>query len=75
MIDIGFIPNPKEAREGQRELKVVGGSDAGFEPGAGDGKQDGARAMMRGCPKCGHRALIRQENCDICTNCDYNKCG
>jgi ribonucleoside-diphosphate reductase alpha chain len=31
--------------------------------------------MMRGCPKCGHRALIRQENCDICTNCDYSKCG
>jgi ribonucleoside-diphosphate reductase alpha chain len=78
MIDIGFIPNPKEAREGQRELKVVGGSDAAYdgdiEPGAG-GPSDAARAMMRGCPKCGHRALIRQENCDICTNCDYNKCG
>ncbi len=72
MIDIGFIPNPKEQREGQRELKVVGGSDV--EPGA-PGAGDAARAMMRGCPKCGHRALIRQENCDICTNCDYSKCG
>ncbi|MBL8663901.1 MAG: adenosylcobalamin-dependent ribonucleoside-diphosphate reductase [Candidatus Odyssella sp.] len=72
MIDIGFIPNPKEAREGQRELKVVGGSDA--EPGEGGGR-DAAHAMMRGCPKCGHRALIRQENCDICTSCDYSKCG
>jgi ribonucleoside-diphosphate reductase alpha chain len=73
MIDIGFIPNPKEAREGQRELKVVGGSDV--EPGRDGGFHDGARAMMRGCPKCGQRALIRQENCDVCTNCDYNKCG
>jgi ribonucleoside-diphosphate reductase alpha chain len=71
MIDIGFIPNPKEAREGQRELKVVGGNDVIPGPGGGDG----ARAMMRGCPKCGQRALIRQENCDVCTNCDYNKCG
>jgi ribonucleoside-diphosphate reductase alpha chain len=73
MIDIGFIPNPKEAREGQRELKVVGGSDV--QPGEGGAGNDGARAMMRGCPKCGQRALIRQENCDVCTNCDYNKCG
>ena len=72
MIDIGFIPNPKEAREGQRELKVVGGNDV--QPGE-SGAGDGARAMMRGCPKCGQRALIRQENCDVCTNCDYNKCG
>src|SRR6185369_14297338 len=38
MIDIGFIPNPKEAREGQRELKVVGGNDVQpGESGAGDG--------------------------------------
>jgi ribonucleoside-diphosphate reductase alpha chain len=71
MIDIGFIPNPKEAREGQRELKVVGGNHVI----PGEGGKDGARAMMRGCPKCGQRALIRQENCDVCTNCDYNKCG
>jgi len=27
MIDIGFLPNPQEAREGQRELKVVGGTE------------------------------------------------
>jgi len=75
MIDIGFIPNPKEAREGQRELKVVGGSDLRPGEGAPDFAHDGARAMMRGCPKCGQRALIRQENCDVCTNCDYNKCS
>ena len=72
MIDIGFIPNPKETREGQRELKVVGGRD--LAPGEG-GPSDATRSGMRGCPKCGQRALIRQENCDVCTNCDYNKCG
>jgi len=73
MIDIGFIPNPKEAREGRREIKVVGGRD--LLPGASGAGNDARSTMMRGCPKCGHRALIRQENCDICTNCDYSKCG
>jgi ribonucleoside-diphosphate reductase alpha chain len=59
MIDIGFLPNPKEAREHYIETRqVVGGTLA-----------------MRSCPKCGHAALIRQENCDICTNCNYSKCG
>ncbi len=73
MIDIGFIPNPKEAREGRREIKVVGGRD--LYPGESGGGNEARSAMMRGCPKCGQRALIRQENCDICTNCDYSKCG
>jgi ribonucleoside-diphosphate reductase alpha chain len=70
MIDIGFIPNPKEAREGLRELKVVGGSEVAT--GAG-GAPQGVR--MRGCPKCGERTLIRQEDCDICTSCGHSKCG
>ena len=26
------------------------------------------------CPKCGEKALINQENCKICTSCDYDKC-
>ncbi len=30
---------------------------------------------MAQCPKCGQAALIRLENCDQCTNCDYSKCG
>jgi len=30
---------------------------------------------MRQCPKCGQASLIRQEDCDMCTNCGYSKCG
>ncbi|MCY3828666.1 MAG: adenosylcobalamin-dependent ribonucleoside-diphosphate reductase [Rhodospirillaceae bacterium] len=88
MIDIGFLPDPKEAREGRRELKVVGGTEAAMAAGAGGSAGGQAVAVtgggpgsgsagpaMRGCPKCGQRTLIRQEGCDICTGCTYSKCG
>jgi len=29
---------------------------------------------LRGCPRCGHRSLIRQEGCDTCTDCGYSRC-
>ena len=92
MIDIGFLPNPQEAREGRRDLKVVGGTEAMAAGGRAGGRTGGggqivagqgagiqnvggAGLAMRGCPKCGQRALIRQEGCDICTGCTYSKCG
>ena len=85
MIDIGFLPDPKEAREGRRELKVVGGTEAVAAGGSAGGQAvavtgggpvpGSAGPAMRGCPKCGQRALIRQEGCDICTGCTYSKCG
>ena len=90
MIDIGFLPDPKEAREGRRELKVVGGTEAALAAGTGAGGSAGGQAVaetgggpgpgsagpaMRGCPKCGQRTLIRLEGCDICTGCTYSKCG
>ncbi|MFI4989230.1 MAG: ribonucleoside-diphosphate reductase, adenosylcobalamin-dependent, partial [Alphaproteobacteria bacterium] len=59
MIDIGFLPNPKEAREQFLERKVVGMPEL----------------ALRQCPKCGQAALIRQEDCDVCTSCGYSKCG
>jgi ribonucleoside-diphosphate reductase alpha chain len=62
MIEIGFLPAPARAREGARvqaERKVVG-LDV---------------APMRQCPKCGAAALVHQEGCDVCTSCDYSKCG
>ncbi|MCH7540474.1 MAG: ribonucleoside reductase [Proteobacteria bacterium] len=59
MIDIGFIPDPKERREHHlEERRVVGLAGAG----------------LRQCPKCGQAGLIRQEDCDVCTSCGYSKC-
>ena len=59
MIDIGFLPNPKEEREHFLERKAVGMPEL----------------SLRQCPKCGQAALIRQEDCDVCTSCGYSKCG
>jgi ribonucleoside-diphosphate reductase alpha chain len=83
MIDIGFIPSPKEAREGQRELKVVGGRDLAADGGAegaeveedAGGTAAPAHPPLRGCARCGERAVIRQEDCDVCTSCGYSKCA
>ncbi|HEY6335436.1 MAG TPA: adenosylcobalamin-dependent ribonucleoside-diphosphate reductase [Alphaproteobacteria bacterium] len=58
MIAIGFMPNPKEAREEFLERKVVGMP----------------AVTMRQCPKCGQASLIRQEDCDVCTSCGHSKC-
>src|SRR5690606_7017031 len=61
MIDIGFMAAPQEAREGKIELRKAVG--------------DEMNVMMRTCPKCSQQALIRQENCDVCTSCGYSKCS
>jgi ribonucleoside-diphosphate reductase alpha chain len=62
MIDIGFIPPKTREAEAQRLRKAVG------EPAV-----RGA-TLFRQCPKCGEAALIRQEDCDLCTSCGYSKC-
>lgn len=62
MIDIGFLPDPKAAREppeARDERKVVNLGGAG----------------LRHCPKCNQPSLIRSEGCDTCTSCGYSKCG
>ena len=60
---IGFIAPSEEETEGAVEAealkKVVGMPDL----------------HMRQCPKCAEAALIRQEDCDICTSCGYSKCS
>lgn len=35
----------------------------------------GNGSAFRTCPKCGQRALARQENCDTCTACGFSRCG
>ena len=29
----------------------------------------------RQCPKCGGLSLVHQEGCDLCTACEYSRCG
>ena len=66
MVNIGFLPESREER--QRVLhelpQAVGDPQVQTSPRAG-----------RACPKCRQFALTRQENCDVCTECDYSKCS
>jgi ribonucleoside-diphosphate reductase alpha chain len=62
LIDIGFIKPGEEIGEKAERLKLAAGDE-------------GARAIMRSCPKCGAPSLIRQEGCDTCVSCGYSKCG
>jgi ribonucleoside-diphosphate reductase alpha chain len=67
MIEIGFLP-PKHRNDHTEEgVRVV---NLAAEP-----QGTLAAPRLRQCPKCGQAALIRIENCDQCTNCDYSKCG
>ncbi|HXC30678.1 MAG TPA: adenosylcobalamin-dependent ribonucleoside-diphosphate reductase [Stellaceae bacterium] len=66
MIEIGFLPS-KERRQPAHTAQVVN-----LNPPS-PGRLPGPR--LRQCPKCGEAALIRSENCDQCTSCDYSKCG
>jgi ribonucleoside-diphosphate reductase alpha chain len=66
MIEIGFLP-PKERSHAQRVAQVVNRT-----PSVSGGRLP---PRLRQCPKCGEAALIRTENCDQCTSCDYSKCG
>jgi ribonucleoside-diphosphate reductase alpha chain len=65
MIDIGFLQPKGGGLQSLAPKQVVG-----LPPG-----EDAARARMAQCPKCGEAALLRIENCDQCTSCDYSKCG
>ena len=81
MIEIGFMPNPKEKREGHLERQVVNLAEArGHDHDEhghdhNHGPKAGADARFRQCPKCGQASLIKQEGCDSCLSCNYSKCG
>jgi len=68
MIEIGFLPPKHRPDHGEASARIV---NLAPEPAVGAG----AAPRLRQCPKCGQAALIRLENCDQCTNCDYSKCG
>jgi ribonucleoside-diphosphate reductase alpha chain len=67
MIEIGFLPSRRRDGEAMRSAQVVN-----LTPPS-SGRLPGPR--LRQCPKCGEASLIRSENCDQCTSCDYSKCG
>ena len=60
MIEIGFLPSANAPVIADK--RVVG-------------LEDGTHHELRGCPRCGERAMLRQENCDVCTSCAYSKCA
>jgi ribonucleoside-diphosphate reductase alpha chain len=62
MIDIGFMPNREE-----KDMHIAGKQVVGLE--------EGSRHVLRQCPRCGQAAMIRQENCDVCTACGHSKCA
>jgi ribonucleoside-diphosphate reductase alpha chain len=66
MIEIGFLPAKHGSAQAARAAQVVNLTPPSGRPAA---------PRLRQCPKCGEAALIRSENCDQCTSCDYSKCG
>ncbi len=82
MIAIGFLPPPRNRREGHLpEVRAVAlGSDVATLPPP-EGGTPVSRftaepgSAVRQCPKCGSASLIRQEGCDVCQNCGYSKCS
>jgi len=66
LIDVGFLPSKRSATPELTERQVVNLPDS---------SSLGTARRLAQCPKCGEAALIRVENCDQCTSCDYSKCG
>ncbi|MBI3445149.1 MAG: adenosylcobalamin-dependent ribonucleoside-diphosphate reductase [Magnetospirillum sp.] len=66
MIAIGFLPDPKAAREPPEAWDQRYGEDR---------KVVNGETRLRHCPKCNQPALLRSEGCDTCTSCGYSKCG
>ncbi|MFZ2467017.1 MAG: adenosylcobalamin-dependent ribonucleoside-diphosphate reductase [Parvibaculum sedimenti] len=65
MIDTGFIAK-EDGSPVTEAVRAVVGEPA--EPNIGTVK-------LKGCPRCGERAMISQEGCETCTSCGFSKCG
>jgi len=72
MIESGFLPARRRPEDAARGARVVNMEPA---PGSNPGAPALLGGRLRQCPKCGEAALIRLEDCDQCTSCDYSKCG
>ena len=73
MIDIGFLPEHKSHDD---NLKESARQRVNAPPVGGTDPDDTApQVRLRQCPQCGQPGLLRQEGCDLCTNCGYSKCS
>jgi ribonucleoside-diphosphate reductase alpha chain len=75
MIGIGFLPEHK-SHAGDLKESARQRVNAPLAPTAGIDPDDTAPPVrLRQCPQCGQPGLLRQEGCDLCTNCGYSKCS
>lgn len=60
-----------------REIRYIGERLSDRETGDPEIEPIGGRFAELGpsCPSCGQPTVIRQEGCDKCTSCGWNKCG
>ena len=70
-----YVPSLLAAIGGVIERHMI---DIGFltekTPAAG-GDATASLSGARQCPKCGGLSLVHQEGCDLCTACEYSRCG
>ncbi|MCG8492364.1 MAG: adenosylcobalamin-dependent ribonucleoside-diphosphate reductase [Sneathiellales bacterium] len=65
LIQIGFLPNPRETTsESEAMVSMIGQPET-----------QNLTGLMRQCPECGEASLVRSEGCDTCTSCGFSKCS
>ncbi|ACJ01433.1 LAGLIDADG family homing endonuclease [Rhodospirillum centenum] len=77
MLETGFLPRPGAAAGAPRLPAATGGpaaADPAPDPDPGPAT-DPSAARLGQCPRCAQATLLRQEGCDLCTNCGYSRCG
>lgn len=65
LIQIGFLPNPKENESKAEAMVNV----------MGQPERQNLTGLMRQCPECGEASLVKSEGCDTCTSCGFSKCS
>ena len=71
-VDGAYVPSLLAAIGETIEKHMVAIGFRRPDSGASSGAEGGARP--RGCPRCGHPALMRQENCELCAHCGFSQC-
>lgn len=65
MIDTGFIAH-EDGKPLTEAVRAIVGEPVQSPLGA---------VKLKGCDRCGERAMIRQEGCETCTSCGFSKCS